>query len=347
LPLLAALPAFAQQTGRTQQQIFADISRAGAELQQAIGDDPSILVDNARREAAAPKVRPVLEKLDKLTSELAASGEGAGPKLVAETRNSLLRYRALFGDEKMIHELEAQSSGGGGDSTSAKLALLFARWCKSSKDAAAQEQVLNEAQQLADANPERNDLTQMLQTMGTLGAATPQLATRAEQIASSMKSGAAEQAKSQMQADRKLRSLQDKPIVIHGKTVDDKDFSSEAWKGKVILVDYWATWCGPCKAMLPKLNTIYSQQHDKGFEIVGISCDKDPNALKKYLAQSQDIHWPTLHGGNNPSTGWHPMAEEFGITNLPMYLLIDKKGTLRAFGAGEDFEALIPKLLAE
>jgi thiol-disulfide isomerase/thioredoxin len=338
----------ASQSGRPAQQILADINQAGAELNQALGEDQTLLVDPVRREQAAPKVRAALNRLGPLADELAAAGDGAAAGLARDMKNKLLRLRAVFGDQQMTSDLQAQAnSGGEGEALSAKVALLFARWVKASHDPAEQGKVLDDARALADTHPEQNEVTEMLLTMSDLGPASPELASRAGEIAGTMKSAAAQQAKDRIVADKKLHGLENKPIALHGKTIDGKDFSSDQWKGKVILVDFWATWCGPCKAMLPKLNQMYAQYHDKGFEIVGVSCDKDPNALKKYLAQSKDIHWPQLYGGNNPDTGWHPLAEEFGIINLPMQLLIDKKGTLRAFGAGEAFESQIPKLLEE
>ena len=120
------------------------------------------------------------------------------------------------------------------------------------------------------------------------------------------------------------------------------------WKGKVILVDFWATWCGPCIAELPKVKKIYKDYHDKGLEILGVSCDSEAGELKGFIAKNPDMPWPQLFDAQqNPKLNWHPLAKEYGINGIPTMFLIDKKGVVRTVEARQEFEELIPKMLQE
>ncbi len=74
-------------------------------------------------------------------------------------------------------------------------------------------------------------------------------------------------------AVRRARLLTGDPVKVSGKTIDGKPFDISQYKGKVVIVDFWATWCGPCLAELPNLKKIYEKYHDRGLEIVGVNLD--------------------------------------------------------------------------
>ena len=67
---------------------------------------------------------------------------------------------------------------------------------------------------------------------------------------------------------------------LKGTLVTGKPFDPESLKGKVVFVDFWATWCGPCRAELPNVKRNYEKYHDKGFDVIGISLDDDRDGLK-------------------------------------------------------------------
>ena len=119
----------------------------------------------------------------------------------------------------------------------------------------------------------------------------------------------------------------DKPSVgdvmeISFTATDGSKVDLAAMKDKVVLVDFWATWCGPCVREMPNLIKAYEKYHDKGFEIIGISLDKDREALDKFV-KKQGLAWPQCFDGK----GWQTeLAGKFGIRGIPATFLVGKDG---------------------
>jgi thiol-disulfide isomerase/thioredoxin len=121
------------------------------------------------------------------------------------------------------------------------------------------------------------------------------------------------------------------------KTLSGKEITLSGLKGRVVLLDFWATWCGPCKDSIPHLLKLYKTNEAKGFEIVGISLDKkDPEAVRRFV-KSMGIPYPVLIAPEG-------FERNYGVSALPTCLLIDKEGRTRERFIG--FNSVIAKQMA-
>ena len=140
---------------------------------------------------------------------------------------------------------------------------------------------------------------------------------------------------------KKLERL-GKPVEMQFTAVDGRAVDVSKMKGKVVLIDFWATWCPPCVDELPRVKAAYDQFHPKGLEIVGVSLDREKESLTGFVA-AHKMEWPEYFDGLEDNK----FAVQCGIEGIPAMWLIDKKGNLRDINARSGLSAKVEKLLAE
>jgi len=135
--------------------------------------------------------------------------------------------------------------------------------------------------------------------------------------------------------------LKGQKLVLGGSTLSGQKLDISQYRGKVVAVIFWSTWCKPCTEDLPQIQELYRVYQQEGFEIVGVNLDAPGAPVQQYI-QNFKVNWPHIYeeGGLESRP-----AVEFGVISLPTMFLIDKSGTVVTSSASvEDFKELVPKL---
>jgi thiol-disulfide isomerase/thioredoxin len=134
-----------------------------------------------------------------------------------------------------------------------------------------------------------------------------------------------------------------KPLDIRFTALDGREVDLAKLKGKVVLVEFWSTTCGPCIAEMPMVKAAYEKLHDQGFEVVAISLDDKESAIRRFIKE-KELPWPQHFDGK----GWENLfAVRYGIFGIPTMWLVDKRGNLRDTNAGFDLERRVTPMLKE
>jgi peroxiredoxin len=126
--------------------------------------------------------------------------------------------------------------------------------------------------------------------------------------------------------------------------VEGKPLSIANYKGKVVMIDFWATWCGPCVGELPNVIATYKKHHAQGFEIIGVSLDDEHDKLTAFTKE-KDMAWQQFFDGK----GWsNKLAVKYGIQSIPATFLLDGDGKIIGRDLrGEELEAAVAKAVAK
>ena len=125
--------------------------------------------------------------------------------------------------------------------------------------------------------------------------------------------------------------------TIHGEYV-----SLESLEGNYVLMEFWATWCGPCMPEIPHLKTLHEKYHDSNFIVLGFSLDRDRGTLTRYIEEER-MEWPQIY----LEDGWDgELARQFNVSGIPRMYLLDPEGTIIARDLrGEEMVSEIDRLL--
>lgn len=140
------------------------------------------------------------------------------------------------------------------------------------------------------------------------------------------------QERSRSLAEQGLRRIQlvGQPFDIVGQTVDGEAFSWSDYEGKVVLVDFWATWCGPCIKEIPNVRENYDRFHEAGFEVVGVNLDEQRDLVTRFLKQN-NLPWATVVSDDEEALGFDDEnARRYNVHAIPFLVLIGRDGNVDA-----------------
>ncbi len=121
---------------------------------------------------------------------------------------------------------------------------------------------------------------------------------------------------------------------------DGSTITNEDLKGKIVVMDFWATWCGPCMASMPHMIELNKKYADKGVQVVGISLDRSEDTLKKTVAD-KGMDWPQHYDGDRVIT------RKFGVSGIPTIYILSPEGEVLWRGHPSDVDEHLEKAIAE
>lgn len=320
---------------------FATIVSAGLLFSPVFGAEPEELNQKDLRQELMQKEDAVTEFLQKASQELnekiqAAVADGSmNPQDMASVKAAMTKHGAkIFVDAEKLREtlkepeerikLDMELLGLVGQAAPANMAVkIISRWKGDVKDI----MTMTAAQRLQMVKEEF----------------TPEFDALLKEAANSKNPEIAKAAGMMLNEFFRNPVGKEFPQFPAGmKTTDGKDLNLERFKGKVLLVDFWATWCPPCRAEVPNLVKAYKEFSPKGFEVIGISFDESREKFDEYVKENS-MPWPQYFDGK----GWqNEVGPTYGIQSIPTLYLLDQAGKVITNDVrGEKLEEELKKLL--
>jgi peroxiredoxin len=304
---------------------------------------PRAIMDVDKRAEVAPLSIPLLWRGVRLADEMAVA-DPASRDDSARLRFHFLAILSFLDDPAAARELAtAKESNHRQTAMLGRDATFLAQWWKSGDDPKSQNRTLDDIAVLVKESPADDDLTHLLAFLRDEGAADDSIVRRIESIImDDLRGPVAIKLGEQFKIHAKLRAMVDKPLVLSGIDVDGKAFTTAHLAGKVVLIDFGATWCQPWTEQLTELRKLQADRAGRGLAIVTVLCDENAQNVRDFLAR-EPIAWPVVRDPEKPVL----FAAQYGVELLPTIFLIDRKGVLRHVDAAAKLQILAEQLLQE